>query len=137
MTVHRRIVERLGRTDFDVSEPVASPLSSAGANWSITDVQVRRWGPTAQVWVRAQRTTSALTPNAEGDFTNETVAVLTTDCRGSVTTLQPLTSGHVGRTLSGFYNVVTGQVAIAASAGAGDAIDVGEEITLGGVVFLE
>lgn len=135
MSVHRRVVERA--SSGLVSRAVVSPVSSAGTNWTIIDSAVRRWGPTAMIWVRAERTTSALTPNSEGDLSNETVATLTADCRGAVATLQPLTSGHVGRVVAGYYNCTTGQLVIAASAGAGDAIDIGEEITLGGVVYLD
>lgn len=132
-SVHRRIANR---ASFRPTE-IASAVSSSGTNWNTTDSQIYRIGPLLSIWIRATRTNTALTPNSEGDFSNETVCTLIADCQGTNTTLTGLHSAHVGRVVSGYYTATAGTVHIAASAGAGDAIDVGEEITLTGVVLAD
>lgn len=107
----------------------------AGTNWTVTHfVYMVTGGNLLSMRLRVERTGTALTPNAEGDFSNEVLATLATNLRTTAYTSWPipLSAGTSGRVVSASYNPGIGTVVLTASAGAGDAIDVGEGVSVGG-----
>lgn len=86
------------------------------------------------VEVDVERTGSSFTVSSVGDVPNTVLVTLPPACRGLLTV--PLSTFVTGRMAAAYLAGPTGEVKLAAVAGAGNSIDIGERIRVNGFGYL-
>lgn len=121
-----------GALNFSRTTDISSVVNGSG--WSVTAMTANYSTQFMAFHVNFQRSGSAITPNADGDISNEAVCTLPPALRGTSDT-QMLSTLAGGRVAAGYYIPTSGSVRLVAVSNA-DTIATGETLSLAGFIFL-